>query len=225
MRGADPGCFSVWAYRFPARVALLVEADGSPAMTAYLRLLLIVLALVYSAAFGPGAALGAGKKTHALGRKGGQWLKLHRTRERRLAEPVGVRAVQFARNFLGVPYRWGGSSPATGFDCSGFVRFIYARFGRDLPHSSYGDYDQGVRVTRAALRPGDLVFFDGVGHVGMYVGGGRFIHAPHSGTNVQVTSLSDPWYRATYVGARRIFVQHGHRTAGLRAFRKKLRLF
>ena len=64
----------------------------------------------------------------------------------------------------------------------------------------------GVRVTRGALRPGDLVFFDGVGHVGMYVGGGRFIHAPHSGTNVQVTSLSDPWYRATYDGARRIFV-------------------
>ena len=99
-------------------------------MTAYLRLLLIVLALVYSAAFGPGAALGAGKKTHALGWKG-QWLKLHRTRERRLdaPEPVGVRAVRFARSFLGVPYRWGGVSPATGFDCSGFVRFVYARFG------------------------------------------------------------------------------------------------
>ena len=157
--------------------------------------------------------------------EGRQWLKLHRTRERRLAEPVGVRAVQFARNFLGVPYRWGGSSPTTGFDCSGFVRFIYARFGRDLPHSSYADYDQGVRVTRAALRPGDLVFFDGVGHVGMYVGDGRFIHAPHSGTNVQVTSLSDPWYRATYVGARRIFVQHAQRTTGLRAFRKKLSIF
>ena len=195
-------------------------------MNTHLRLLLIVLVLVYSAAFGPGAALGTGKKAHAVGWKG-PWLKLHRTRERRLAapRPVGVRAVQFARNFVGVPYRWGGSSPTTGFDCSGFVRYIYARFGRDLPHSSYGDYDMGVRVSRGALRPGDLVFFDGVGHVGMYVGGGRFIHAPHSGTDVQVTSLSDPWYRATYVGARRIFVHHAHRVTGLNTFRKKLSLF
>ena len=55
-----------------------------------------------------------------------------------------------------------------------------------------------------SLRPGDLVFFDGVGHVGMYVGGGRFIHAPHTGTDVQVTSLDDPWYRASYDGARRL---------------------
>jgi cell wall-associated NlpC family hydrolase len=195
-------------------------------MTSHLRLLLIVLVLVYSAAFGPGAALGAGKKTHALGWKG-QWLKLHRTRERRLdaPRPVGVRAVRFARSLLGAPYRWGGESPSTGFDCSGFVRYIYARFGLDLPHSSYADYDLGVRVSRGALRPGDLVFFDGVGHVGMYVGSGRFIHAPHSGTNVQVTSLSDPWYRATYVGARRLLTQGPDPAESLRAIRRRLRLF
>jgi cell wall-associated NlpC family hydrolase len=195
-------------------------------MTAYLRLLLIALVLVYSAAFGPASALGAGKKTHPLYWKG-QWLRLHRTRERRLPAPApaGVRAVQFARNFLGVPYRWGGASPTTGFDCSGFIRFIYARFGHELPHSSYADYDLGVRVARSALRPGDLVFFDGIGHVGMYVGGGRFIHAPHSGTDVQVTSLSDPWYRATYVGARRIFISPLQRGDGLSGIRKRLRLF
>jgi cell wall-associated NlpC family hydrolase len=195
-------------------------------MTAYLRLLLIVLMLVYSAAFGPGAALGAGKKTHVLRWKG-QWLRLHKTRERRLAapKPVGVRAVQFARNFLGVPYSWGGSSPGTGFDCSGFVRFVYARFGLELPHSSYADYDLGVRVARGALRPGDLVFFDGVGHVGMYVGDGRFIHAPHSGTDVQVTSLGDPWYRSSYVGARRLFVHHARRVSLGGSIRKRLRLF
>jgi cell wall-associated NlpC family hydrolase len=196
-------------------------------MTANLRLLLIVFVLVYSAAFGPGAALGAGKKAHAALRPKGQWLRLHKTRERRLAapKPVGVRAVQFARNFLGVPYSWGGSSPRTGFDCSGFVRFVYARFGLELPHSSYADYDLGVRVARGALRPGDLVFFDGVGHVGMYVGDGRFIHAPHSGTDVQVTSLSDPWYRSSYVGARRLFVHHAHRVSLGGSIRKRLRLF
>ena len=105
---------------------------------------------------------------------------------------------------IGIPYVWGGSSPATGFDCSGFVRFVYAHFGIALPHSSYADFDLGRRVARGNLRPGDLVFFDGVGHVGMYIGHGRFIHAPHSGTDVQVTSLSEPWYRQSYDGARRL---------------------
>jgi peptidoglycan endopeptidase LytE len=124
----------------------------------------------------------------------------------RLTPPVGVgvRAVQFARRLLGVPYRWGGDSPGGGFDCSGFVRYVYAHFGIRLPHSSYADFGLGKTVGRGALRPGDLVFFDGVGHVGMYVGGGRFIHAPHSGTSVQMTRLSEPWYRATYDGARRL---------------------
>ncbi|HEX4519055.1 MAG TPA: C40 family peptidase [Gaiellaceae bacterium] len=128
-------------------------------------------------------------------------------------EPLGVRAVDYARRLLGVPYRWGGDSPQTGFDCSGFVRFVYGHFGLSLPHSSYADYDLGVRIARSSLRPGDLVFFDGVGHVGMYVGGGRFIHAPHTGTSVQVTSLSDPWYRASYDGARRLVVRHTARHA------------
>ena len=112
--------------------------------------------------------------------------------------------MQFARRFLGVPYRWGGDSPSGGFDCSGFVRYVYGHFGRSLPHSSYADFDLGRRVSRGSLRPGDLVFFDGVGHVGMYVGGGRFIHAPHTGTSVQVTRLDEPWYRSSYDGARRL---------------------
>jgi cell wall-associated NlpC family hydrolase len=185
-----------------------------------------VLALAYSVSFGPGAALGAAKKSHPLRLKA-QRLRLHKTRERRLAEPepVGVRAVEFARKLLGVPYRWGGSSPSTGFDCSGFVRFVYARFGLSLPHASYGDFDMGVRVSRGALRPGDLVFFDGVGHVGMYVGDNRFIHAPHSGTSVQVTSMNDPWYRATYAGARRIFVRHAPRPTAWHELRQKLPRF
>jgi cell wall-associated NlpC family hydrolase len=201
-------------------------------MAAHLRLSLIVLALVYSAVFGPGAALGNASTAHTLPRKG-QWLRVYRSREQRLrpSVPLGSRAVRFARSLVGVPYRWGGDSPTSGFDCSGFVRFVYAHFGLNLPHSSYADFDLGVRISRHGLRPGDLVFFDGVGHVGMYVGGGRFIHAPHSGTSVQVTSLSDPWYVASYDGARRMVVHQARRLQrhssanGWRTMRSHLRLF
>lgn len=114
----------------------------------------------------------------------------------------GRRVVSYAKKFVGVPYVWGGSSPH-GFDCSGFVRFVYAHFGITLPHSSYADFDQGRRVSRSSLRPGDLVFFDSVGHVGIYVGNGRFIHAPHSGTRVRIEQLGG-WYSSRFVGARRI---------------------
>jgi cell wall-associated NlpC family hydrolase len=118
---------------------------------------------------------------------------------------LGARAVLFARHLLGVPYRWGGTSPSTGFDCSGFVQFVYRHYGIHLPRTTYSQFDTGRRVPRSALRPGDLVFFDGVGHVGLYVGGGRFIHAPHSGTSVEISSLSDEWYASTFDGARRLF--------------------
>jgi hypothetical protein len=168
-------------------------------MAAKTRLILLVLALTYSSLFGPGKALGWPGRHHHL---------VHpRPRMPTLVPPgtVGERAVRYARRLVGVPYRYGGDSPLTGFDCSGFVRFVYRHFGVQLPHSSYADFGLGRRVARGSLRPGDLVFFDGVGHVGMYVGNGRFIHAPHTGTDVQVTSLSDPWYAASYDGARRLF--------------------
>jgi len=124
-------------------------------------------------------------------------------RARPTAVTIGLRAVSFARHLLGVRYRYGGASPSSGFDCSGLVRFVYAHFGIALPHSSYADFDLGHRVSRGALRPGDLVFFDGLGHVGMYVGGGRFIHAPHTGTRVEIDSLTG-WYAGRYDGARRV---------------------
>jgi cell wall-associated NlpC family hydrolase len=115
--------------------------------------------------------------------------------------PLGVRAVAYAKRFLGAPYRYGGSGPG-GFDCSGFVRYVYHRFGIVLPHSSYADFTLGRRVGRRALRPGDLVFFSSLGHVGLYVGHGRFIHAPHSGTRVQISRLRD--WTSSYDGARRL---------------------
>ena len=168
-------------------------------MAAKTRLILLVLALTYSSLFGPGKALGWPGRHHHLVQP--------RPRLPKLAprETVGERAVRYASRLVGVPYRYGGDSPQTGFDCSGFVRFVYRHFGVQLPHSSYADFGLGRRIARGSLRPGDLVFFDGVGHVGMYVGIGLFIHAPHTGTDVQVTSLSDPWYASSYDGARRLF--------------------
>jgi peptidoglycan DL-endopeptidase CwlO len=111
--------------------------------------------------------------------------------------------VGVALSFQGTPYVWGGASPG-GFDCSGLVMYAYAQVGVSLPHSSYAQYGMGVPVSRDQLEPGDLVFFDGLGHVGIYIGGGMFVHAPHTGTVVQVSSLGEGWYASTYVGARRI---------------------
>jgi cell wall-associated NlpC family hydrolase len=111
--------------------------------------------------------------------------------------------VGIAMRYLGVPYVWGGSSPS-GFDCSGFVMYVYAQVGVSLPHYTGAQWNVGVPVARGDLQPGDLVFFDGLGHVGIYIGGGQFVHAPHTGDVVKISNLSDGWYAATYVGARRI---------------------
>ncbi len=102
--------------------------------------------------------------------------------------------------YLGTPYVWGGASPG-GFDCSGLVVYAYAQVGVSLPHSSYALYNAGVPVSYDQLQPGDLVFFNGLGHVGIYIGGGSFIHAPHTGDVVKISSLAG---YSGYVGARRI---------------------
>jgi peptidoglycan DL-endopeptidase CwlO len=108
--------------------------------------------------------------------------------------------VGIALSYVGVPYVWAGASPS-GFDCSGLVMYAYAQMGVSLPHSSYAMWNVGVPVPSDQLEPGDLVFFNGLGHVGIYVGNGYFVHAPHTGTFVQVSSLAgDP----SFVGARRI---------------------
>jgi peptidoglycan DL-endopeptidase CwlO len=112
--------------------------------------------------------------------------------------------VGIAMQYLGVPYVWGGSSPS-GFDCSGFAMYVYAQVGVSLPHNAAMQYSSvGVYVPRDQLEAGDLVFFDGLGHMGMYIGGGQFIHAPHTGDVVKISSLYDSWYASTYVGAKRV---------------------
>ena len=111
--------------------------------------------------------------------------------------------VGVAMQYLGTPYVWAGASPA-GFDCSGFTMYVFAQVGISLPHSSYAQYGMGVPVAYDQLQPGDLVFFDGIGHVGIYIGGGEFIHSPHTGDVVKISSLSEAYYAGSYDGARRI---------------------
>lgn len=112
--------------------------------------------------------------------------------------------VGIAMRYLGVPYVWGGDNPSTGFDCSGFVMYVYAQVGVSLPHYTGAQWSYGVPVSKSDLQPGDLVFFDGLGHDGIYIGGGQFIHAPQTGDVVKISNLNEGWYAATYVGARRI---------------------
>ena len=120
---------------------------------------------------------------------------------RHAPETFGVHVVAYARHFLGVPYRWGGATPRSGFDCSGLVRFVYRRFGIRLPHSTWGDLSHGRRITRRSLRAGDLVFFYGASHVGIYVGRGHFIDAPHTGARVRISTMTR---YSGYYGARRL---------------------
>ena len=114
----------------------------------------------------------------------------------RYSQVVGI-----ALQYLGVPYVWGGSSPSTGFDCSGFTSYVYAQVGVYLPHHAASQYSMGTAVPYDQLAPGDLVFFSGLGHVGIYIGGGQFVHAPHTGDVVRISSLAE---HGSYVGARRL---------------------
>ncbi len=115
---------------------------------------------------------------------------------------AGMRAVRIARTFLGVRYRFGGTDPR-GFDCSGLIYFVYRRVGVRLPRTTYDQFGVGRKVTRWALKPGDLLFFYGRGHVGIYAGKGRFIHSNRTGGSVRIGRLKDG-YGAALVGARRV---------------------
>ena len=116
----------------------------------------------------------------------------------------GAQVVAIAMRYLGVPYKWGGASPATGFDCSGLTMYVFAQIGVSLPHYAAAQYGLGRAVSRSELQAGDLVFFRGLGHMGMYIGGGNFIHAPQTGDVVKISSLSEPYRVANWVGARRV---------------------
>jgi cell wall-associated NlpC family hydrolase len=110
-------------------------------------------------------------------------------------------AATIAMRYLGVAYVWGGASPS-GFDCSGLVMYVFAQLGISLPHYAAAQYGFGTPVPADQLQPGDLVFFDGLGHVGIYIGGGQMIHAPHTGDVVKISPISE--FGSGYVGARRL---------------------
>lgn len=115
--------------------------------------------------------------------------------------------VKTARQFLGVPYKWGGSSADDGFDCSGLTMTVYKMNGLDMPRCSLAQFSRGQPVTGRRLKPGDLVFFATNGgrkatHVGIYIGDDSFIHAPEEGKNIQTASLTSSYFRSTYIGGR-----------------------
>jgi peptidoglycan DL-endopeptidase CwlO len=112
-------------------------------------------------------------------------------------------AASIAMQYLGIKYQWGGASPGTGFDCSGLVMYVFAQIGVQLPHFAAGQYGYGTPVPRDQLQPGDLVFFDGLSHVGIYIGNGQMVHAPQTGDVVKISPLSE-FGGARYVGARRV---------------------
>jgi NlpC/P60 family len=120
---------------------------------------------------------------------------------------TGERAVAIAEQYLGIPYRWGGADPIGGFDCSGLAMYVYAQLGIQLTHYTGSQFYEGMRVPPSQLLPGDLLFFHpsaaGPQHEGIYIGGGRFIHAPHTGDVVKISSLAEPGYAFTFVGAVR----------------------
>lgn len=119
------------------------------------------------------------------------------------AAPVSSNAVvAYASNFLGTPYKWGGTTPA-GFDCSGFTQYVYKHFGINLGRSTYNQINDGYAVSRDELQPGDLVFYGRGGspsHMGIYVGNGMYIHSPRTGDVVKIS----PYDRADYITARRV---------------------
>lgn len=118
--------------------------------------------------------------------------------------------VQTALRYLGIPYRWGGTTDEDGFDCSGLTMVCYRLNGLNLPRVSRQQYSAGQAISKEELRLGDLVFFATrkkgiVSHVGLYIGENHFIHAPRTGENVQIESLLHPYYRERYLGARSYF--------------------
>ncbi|MDP2418901.1 MAG: C40 family peptidase [Hydrogenophaga sp.] len=139
-----------------------------------------------------------------IGKLGGQ---LQQTRE-----SVGERASELVLNamgFLGVPYKFGGNTEETGFDCSGFVRAVFEQsVGKVLPRRAEEQAAVAEAIDRSELKPGDLVFFNTMkrafSHVGIYVGDGKFIHSPRSGSHVRVEDMRKAYWKARFNGARRV---------------------
>jgi cell wall-associated NlpC family hydrolase len=128
---------------------------------------------------------------------------------RRGKSDMGGIAARTAERFVGIPYRWGGDTVVDGMDCSGFVRAVYNLCGVNIPRTSREQYLVGDVVARDELKDGDLVFFgasaDDITHVGIFVGAGRFVHAPRRGDDIKVSTLDETYFQKRFVGAKRYF--------------------
>jgi cell wall-associated NlpC family hydrolase len=186
--------------RVALRLVLQQPAFGAPAGAEVLVGLPVAAGAARAKRFDPLSVLGfAGVPAAALGYRPAPIVGVG---------SIGQQAVALAEQFLGVPYVWGGADPLTGFDCSGLVMYVYGQLGVHLTHYTGSQFLEGMRLPRDLLAPGDLVFFDddpvhGPQHEGIYIGGGRFVQAPHTGDVVKISSLDDPRYGFGYVGAVR----------------------
>lgn len=137
-----------------------------------------------------------------------------------MANVRGEDIVNTARSALGVQYVWGGNSLSSGVDCSGLVQQSFRKYGIELPRTTYQQINVGASVSPNKLRPGDLVFFDtdrkksGPDHVGIYIGGGKFIHAPRPGASVKISSLAEGYYMDRWMGGRRVSGVSADATSG-----------
>jgi cell wall-associated NlpC family hydrolase len=117
------------------------------------------------------------------------------------------RVIQTGKSYLGVPYVWGGTTPA-GFDCSGFTQYVMAKNGITIPRTAALQYEKGTPVDKSSLVPGDMVFFTtyqpGASHVGIYIGGDQFMHASSGAGKIIISQLSNTYYAQHYIGARRV---------------------
>lgn len=127
----------------------------------------------------------------------------------RTERDMGFIAARTAERFVGIPYRWGGDNVVEGMDCSGFVRAVYNLCGVSIPRTSREQFRTGDAITKGSLLDGDLVFFGSsdaaINHVGIYVGNGKFVHAPRRGEEIRITSIDDGYFEKRFVGARRYF--------------------
>ncbi len=120
---------------------------------------------------------------------------------------LGFIAARTAERFVGIPYQWGGNTVVDGLDCSGFTKAVYNLCGVSIPRTSREQYKAGNPISKSDLKDGDLVFFGSseasISHVGIYVGDGKFVHAPKRGEDIKITSVSESYFERRFVGARR----------------------
>jgi cell wall-associated NlpC family hydrolase len=164
-------------------------------------LALVVIAVSVAIPVGVLAATATAEAPVAMVKKRVKQKKRHVKR----AQPrpsLGEQAAKYALGAVGVPYRWGGTS-MSGFDCSGLVYWAYRGLGVTVPHNSYALWSAGRHISRGHAKPGDVLVFSGLGHVGLYIGHGKMVHAPQTGRNVEIVTLARSNYGSRVVGVRR----------------------